>query len=405
MMICGLLGKTLGHSYSPLIHSYLGQYEYRLFEKQPHELEDFLKRGEFEGLNVTMPYKKEVIPYLDALSPIAARLGAVNTIVRREGKLIGHNTDYAGFLSMVHRSGLDPAAKKVLILGSGGASATAVAVMEDLGADVIVISRGGENNYNNLYTMHTDAAIIVNTTPVGMYPNTDVSPINIFEFPALEGVLDVIYNPTNTMLLQLAQESGVYGMSGLWMLVAQAREASEWFQNATIPEERLAEIYRTVKAQMENIVLIGMPGCGKTTVGKALADKLGRQFFDADAEIAKKANMSIPEIFAKEGEEGFRSREIKVLSELGKQSGLVIATGGGCVTFSINHSFLHQNGRIFWLKRDISQLPTDGRPLSQKGNLEEMYRIRKPLYESFADVIIENETVEKTVQQIMEAIQ
>ena len=404
-MICGLLGKTLGHSYSPLIHSYLGQYEYRLFEKQPHELEDFLKRGEFEGLNVTMPYKKDVIPYLDALSPIAARLGAVNTIVRREGKLIGHNTDYAGFLSMVHRSGLDPAAKKVLILGSGGASATAVAVMEDLGADVIVISRGGENNYNNLYTMHTDAAIIVNTTPVGMYPNTDVSPINIFEFPALEGVLDVIYNPTYTMLLQLAQESGVYGMSGLWMLVAQAREASEWFQNATIPEERLAEIYRTVKAQMENIVLIGMPGCGKTTVGKALADKLGRQFFDADAEIAKKANMSIPEIFAKEGEDGFRSREIKVLSELGKQSGLVIATGGGCVTFSINHSFLHQNGRIFWLKRDISQLPTDGRPLSQKGNLEEMYRIRKPLYEKFADVIIENETVEKTVQQIMEAIQ
>ena len=404
-MICGLLGKTLGHSYSPLIHSYLGQYEYRLFEKQPHELEDFLKRGEFEGLNVTMPYKKDVIPYLDALSPIAARLGAVNTIVRREGKLIGHNTDYAGFLSMVHRSGLDPAAKKVLILGSGGASATAVAVMEDLGADVIVISRGGENNYNNLYTMHTDAAIIVNTTPVGMYPNTDVSPINIFEFPALEGVLDVIYNPTNTMLLQLAQESGVYGMSGLWMLVAQAKEASEWFQNCTIPDEKITQIHNIVRAQVENIVLIGMPGCGKTTVGKVLADKLGRQFFDADAEIAKKANMSIPEIFAKEGEEGFRSREIKVLSELGKQSGLVIATGGGCVTFSINHSFLHQNGRIFWLKRDISQLPTDGRPLSQKGNLEEMYRIRKPLYESFADVIIESETVEQAVQQIMEAIQ
>lgn len=404
-MICGLLGKTLGHSYSPLIHSYLGQYEYRLFEKQPHELEDFLKRGEFEGLNVTMPYKKDVIPYLDALSPIAARLGAVNTIVRREGKLIGHNTDYAGFLSMVHRSGLDPAAKKVLILGSGGASATAVAVMEDLGADVIVISRGGENNYNNLYTMHTDAAIIVNTTPVGMYPNTDFSPISISAFPALEGVLDVIYNPTNTMLLQLAQESGVYGMSGLWMLVAQAREASEWFQNATISEERLAEIYRTVKAQMENIVLIGMPGCGKTTVGIALAEKLGRKFVDADAVIVEQAKMSIPEIFAKEGEEGFRSREIKVLSELGKQSGLVIATGGGCVTQAVNHSNLHQNGRIFWLKRQISQLPTDGRPLSQKGNLEEMYRIRKPLYESFADVIIESETVEQAVQQIMEAIQ
>ena len=402
-MICGLLGKTLGHSYSPLIHSYLGQYEYRLFEKQPHELEDFLKNGDFTGLNVTMPYKKDVIPYLNALSPIAARLGAVNTIVRREGKLIGHNTDYAGFLSMVHKSGLRPKGKKVLVLGSGGASATAVAVMADLGANTVVISRGGENNYHNLH-LHRDASIIVNTTPVGMYPNTDHAPINIQLFPMLEGVFDLIYNPTNTMLIQHTERVGIYGMSGLWMLVAQAKDASEWFQNCAIPDEKIDQIHRIVKAQVENIVLIGMPGCGKTTVGMALAQKLGRKFVDADAVIAEKAGMSIPEIFAKEGEEEFRSREIKVLSELGKQSGLVIATGGGCVTISVNHSFLHQNGRIFWLKRDLSQLPTAGRPLSQNGSLDEMYRIRKPLYERFADDIIENESVEQTVRQIMEAI-
>ena len=403
-MICGLLGKTLGHSYSPTIHGMLGDYKYRLFEKQPEELENFLKNGDFDGLNVTIPYKKDVIPYLDALSPIASRLGAVNTIVRRNGRLIGHNTDYAGFKAMVTKSGLEPLGKKVLVLGSGGASATVVAVMEDLGAKVVVISRSGENNYNNLY-LHEDAAIIVNTTPIGMYPNTDLAPINIQLFPKLEGILDVIYNPTNTMLIQHAERDGIFGMSGLWMLVAQAKEASEWFQNSTIADDKIDGIYRAVKMQMENIVLIGMPGCGKTTVGKALAEQLGRQFMDADAVIAEKAGMSIPEIFAQEGEDGFRDREIKVLAQLGKQSGLVIATGGGCVKNDVNHSFLHQNGRIFWLKRDISQLPTDGRPLSQTGNLEEMYRTRKPLYESFADVVIENETVAQTVQQIMEAIQ
>ena len=402
-MICGLLGKTLGHSYSPLIHSYLGEYEYRLFERQPEELEDFLKNGDFTGLNVTIPYKKDVIPYLDELTPIAARLGAVNTIVRRDGKLIGHNTDYAGFLSMVRKSGLDPAGKKVLVLGSGGASATVVAVMEDLGAIPVVISRSGSDNYHNLQ-LHEDASVIVNTTPVGMYPNTDWAPIAIQQFPRLEGVLDLIYNPTNTMLMQHTEIGGIFGMSGLWMLVAQAKEGSEWFQNTTIPDEKVDEIYRAVKREKENIILIGMPGCGKTTVGKALASRLGRPFADADAVIVEKAGMTIPEIFEKEGEEGFRSREIKVLSELGKQSGLVIATGGGCVKFSVNHGFLHQNGTIFWLKRDISQLPTEGRPLSHKGNLEEMYRIRKPMYESFADFIIENETVEQTVQEILEAL-
>ena len=399
----GLIGEKLGHSYSPQIHSKFGDYEYDLCEVTEDQLEALLADDTYGGFNVTMPYKKDVIPYLDELSPIAARLGALNTIVRRDGKLIGHNTDYAGFSSMVNKSGLDPMGKKVLVLGSGGASATVVAVMEDLGAKVVVISRSGENNYHNLH-LHADATIIVNTTPVGMYPNTDRAPINIRLFPGLEGVLDVIYNPTNTMLLQHCEQNGIYGMNGLWMLVAQAKEASEWFQNDKIPDEFVTEIYRTVKAQMENIVLIGMPGCGKTTVGMALAQKLGRPFVDADAVIAKKAGMSIPEFFEMHGEDEFRKIETQVLSELGKQSGMIIATGGGCVTIPINYGYLHQNGRIFWLKRDISQLPTTGRPLSQNGSLDEMYRIRKPLYERFADDIIENESVEQTVRQIMEAI-
>ena len=402
-MICGLLGKVLGHSYSPQIHSHLGNYEYRLFEKQPEELKAFLKNGDFTGLNVTMPYKKDVIPFLDELSPITARLGAVNTIVRRDGKLIGHNTDYAGFKSMVSVSGLDPNGKKVLVLGSGGASATAVAVMEDLGANVIVVSRNGENNYDNLH-LHSDAAIIVNTTPVGMYPNTGVSPLDLSLFNSIEGVLDVVYNPANTQLMLDAQKRGIQTMNGLWMLVAQAKEASEWFQNTAISDEKIAQIHRILKAQVENIVLIGMPGCGKTTIGKALAEKLNRTFVDADAAIEESAGMTIPEIFAKEGEDGFRIRETKVLSALGKQSGLVIATGGGCVTREENYPLLHQNATILWLKRDISQLPTHGRPLSQKGKLEEMYRIRKPMYRHFADITIENESVEQSVQRIMEAI-
>ncbi len=402
-MICGLLGKTLGHSYSPMIHGSLGDYEYRLFEKQPEELEDFLKNGDFTGLNVTMPYKKDVIPYLDYLSPIAERLGAVNTIVRRDGKLIGHNTDYVGFKSMVSASGLVSNGKKVLVLGSGGASATAVAVMEDLGAEVVVISRSGENNYHNL-DLHSDAAIIVNTTPVGMYPNTGVSPVDLTVFTKLEGVLDVVYNPARTQLLLDAEKQGITAMNGLFMLVAQAKESSEWFQNTAITDEKITEIHSILKSQVENIVLIGMPGCGKTTVGRALAEKLGRKFVDADAAIEEKAGMTIPEIFAKDGEEGFRNIETKVLSELGKQSGLIIATGGGCVTRIHNYPFLHQNATIIWLKREISQLPIEGRPLSQSGKLEEMYRIRKPMYESFADVIIENESVEQTVQRIMEAL-
>ncbi len=389
-MNCGLLGQRLGHSYSPQIHKQLAKYTYTLYEKEPDTLADFLKNGDFHGINVTIPYKKTVIPYLDDLSPVAARLGAVNTIVRRgDGTLIGHNTDYFGFRSMVEKSGLCPKGKNVLVLGSGGASNTAVAVLEALGAKVVVISRSGENNYDNLH-LHRNAAIIVNTTPVGMYPNTGISPIDLELFPDLEGVLDVVYNPARTQLLLDAERRGLIAMNGLWMLVAQAKESAEWFTGTSISDDMIAAIHKKLKLQMENIVLVGMPGCGKSTIGQSLAQKLGRTLVDADAAIVEHAGMPIPEIFAQQGETGFRTIETEVLSALGKQSALIIATGGGCVTREENYPLLHQNGTILWLKRDIDQLPTDGRPLSQSGKLNEMYQIRKPMYERFADIAVEN---------------
>lgn len=399
-MVCGLLGGKLGHSYSPQIHSQLGSYEYRLFEKKPEELADFLKNGDFSGLNVTIPYKKDVISHCSVLSPVAARLGAVNTIVRKpDGSLIGHNTDYYGFLSMVKRTGLTVSGKKTLVLGSGGASNTVYAVLEEMGAQVVVISRSGENNYENLH-LHRDATVIVNTTPVGMYPNVGVAPLELEGFPALEGVLDVIYNPARTKLLLDAEKRGLVTENGLWMLVAQAKESSEWFTGKAIPDDVIAEIHQKLRRQMENIVLIGMPGCGKSSIGKGLASELGKTFLDADFAITQAAGCDIPTIFACEGEQGFRRWETSVLEELGKRSGLVIATGGGCVTKDENYPLLHQNGNMIWIKRELEDLPVDGRPLSQQNKLADMYAKRKPMYEAFADgAVNNNSTLENAVSQ------
>lgn len=405
-MRCGLLGEKLGHSYSPQIHSRLGGYAYAIYEKSADELASFLKAGDFTGLNVTIPYKKAVIPYCSALTGRAKALGAVNTLVRQpDGSLIGHNTDYFGFETMLKASGICITGKKVLVLGSGGASNTAVSVLKEHGANVVVISRSGADHYGNL-ERHADATVIVNTTPVGMYPNVGIFPIDLSKFPQLEGVLDVIYNPARTQLLLDAEKRGLVAMNGLLMLVAQAKESAEWFTGEKIRDDVIHSIHQSLKNQMENIVLIGMPGSGKSSVGTLLSQMTGKLFVDADAAIACAAGMPIPEIFAKIGEAGFRRIESEVLKDLGKRSGIIIATGGGCVTREENYAPLHQNGTIFCLERDLELLPVEGRPLSQTTSLREMYAIRKPLYDRFADHCIRNDsTIQNAAQAILNILE
>ncbi len=405
-MKCGLLGRKLGHSYSPQIHSLLGDYSYTLFEKEPEKLEDFLKRGDFTGLNVTIPYKKAVIPYCSQLSDTARTVGAVNTVVRRpDGTLIGHNSDYFGFAAMLGYGGFSVSGKKVLVLGSGGASNTAVAVLNAQGAETVVISRTGENNYQNL-SRHADAAIIVNSTPVGMYPNTGVSPIDLTHFPKLEGVLDLIYNPGMTRLLLDAQKRHIKYQNGLYMLVAQAKESAQWFTGQNISDDKIENIYRKLRSETENIVLIGMPGCGKSTVGAALSRITGKPLLDADRCLEDCFGRSIPEIFATEGESAFRRMETQTLGSLGKGSGKIIATGGGCVTRRENEDLLRQNGKIFYLQRPLSLLETAGRPLSQRFRLEEMFARRHPLYQQFADYTVDNTgTPLETARKIMEILE
>ena len=405
MLRCGLLGRKLGHSYSPQIHRELSCYEYKLYEKEPEELEAFLKSGTFDGLNVTIPYKKTVMAYLDEISPEAAAIGSVNTIVNRGGKLTGYNTDAFGFSWLLQKSGVEAADKKALVFGSGGASVTVCHVLKSLGANpVVVISRTGENNYENL-DRHLDAKLLINATPLGMYPNNGESPVDLTRFSALDGVLDVVYNPARTALMLQAEQLGIPHASGLSMLVAQAKKACEYFTGNPVPDAEIDRIERLLSRQMENIILIGMPGCGKSSVGKALAAVLNRTFLDADEEIVRRAGCSIPEIFAAQAEAGFRRAESAVLADLGKQSGIVLATGGGCVTRPENYPSLHQNGCIVWLTRDLSLLPTDGRPMSQANPLEALWEKRKALYEQFSDVKISNDrTISECVNAIEEAL-
>ena len=401
----GLLGRKLGHSYSPVIFDLMGGYRYDLFEREPEDIEALLRNEDFDGLNVTIPYKKAVLQHLDDVDELAARLGSVNTVVKRGGKLTGHNSDYFGFLSLMERTGIDVAGKKVLILGSGGASVTVVAVLEDLGAKPVVISRSGENHYGNLH-LHADAAMVVNTTPLGMYPNTGVAAVDVGQFPALEGVVDLIYNPARTQLLLDCEQHGIPGWNGLWMLVAQAQKSAEWFMDRQLPDSLVASIHRALRDRMENIALIGMAGCGKSTIGRQLAKETGKTFVDADAEIELLAGKPIPAIFAADGEEEFRRLETEVLAKLGKQSGLVIATGGGCVTRERNYPLLHQNSRILWLRREPDQLPTEGRPLSQKIPPAVLYAQRLPLYRAFSDAAIDNDgTPGETLTNILKMLE
>ena len=398
----GLLGRKLGHSFSPKIHSLLGDYPYDLFEVEPEDVEDFLCRGDFSGLNVTIPYKKTVIPFCAQLSPAAQRIGSVNTLLRREdGTLYGDNTDYDGFLYLLKSAGAQVAGKKALVLGSGGASLTVRTVLVDLGAgEVVVISRTGENNYQNLHR-HADAQLIVNTTPVGMYPNTGVSPVDLGLFPQCEGAFDLIYNPARTQFLLDGQRRGMLWANGLGMLVAQAKAAEEHFFSRTIADGENERILSALRHQMENIVLIGMPGCGKSTVGAALAALTGREAVDIDAEIERRAGCTIPEIFARGGEAEFRRLEHQATAEAGKRTGCILLTGGGVVKTPENYGALRQNGRIYHLLRDVDALPTDGRPLSQGADLAAMWQARKPLYERFRDTVIDNNgPAEETAQAI-----
>ena len=394
----GLLGETLGHSFSPQIHACLGDYEYKLFEVAPEDLGDFLRSGSFEGLNVTIPYKRAVMPYLAEISENAKAIGSVNTItVLPNGTLRGDNTDYDGFLYLVRRSGIAVNSKKALVLGTGGASLPVKKVLSDLGArEIISISRTGENNYQNL-EKHFDADLIVNTTPVGMYPNNLQAPLSLDGFSLLSGVLDIVYNPQKTQLILDAEQRGIPAFSGLTMLVAQAKRAAELFLNTNIDDRKNDEIYETLSRQMKNIVLVGMPGCGKSTVGKALAKRLSRPFFDADQEIVKRAGKSIPEIFQTEGEAGFRKIETEVLFDLCRQSGAVIATGGGAVTVPKNHGILRQNSLVVFINRDIAVLPTNGRPLSEQNDLHEMFRQRLPLYRAVCDYEVDGNSEIQTV--------
>ncbi len=386
----GLLGEKLGHSFSPQIHSALADYDYQLYPTPPEAVEALFRQRAFQGLNVTIPYKQTVIPLCDEVDPAAAEIGAVNTVVNCGGRLIGYNTDIDGLLYMARRAGVDMSGQKVVILGSGGTSRTARAAAETMGAaEIIVVSRGGENNYENL-SRHADAGVLINTTPVGMYPNCGRAAVSLAHFPHLTGVLDVVYNPLRTALLIEAEARGIPCSCGLPMLVAQAKRATELFTGSAISESRTEEILSRLTAQLCNIVLIGMPGCGKSTAGQALADTLSRPFLDLDAEIAKKARKSIPDIFAQDGEAAFRQLESDVVREAGNRTGCVISTGGGVVTRRENYAPLHQNGVILHLRRDLDRLPTEGRPLSRSTALADMWKTRAPLYADFADAAVDN---------------
>ena len=406
MLKCGLLGEKLGHSYSPAIHGMLADYEYKLYERSPEDVESFVRNGEWDGLNVTIPYKKTVMPFCDQLSETAKRIGSVNTLVRRaDGSIYGDNTDAYGFERLVRRSGIQVQGKKALVLGSGGASVTVCDVLQTLGAaSVTVISQGGENNYDNL-DRHADAQIIANTTPLGMYPYTGKAAVDLRRFPQCEGVLDVVYNPARTALMLQAEALHIPCASGLYMLVAQAKRSSELFTDTSIDDSQIDRIEHILASSMQNVVIIGMPGSGKSTVSAALGQRLGRPVQEADALIAEQAGCSIPEIFAAQGEEGFRKLETEVLAQLGKQSGAILSTGGGCVTRAENYPLLHQNGTIFWIQRDTALLPKDGRPISLRSDLNELYEKRRPQYEAFADYVIDNNgSLEETVEKILEVL-
>jgi len=391
----GLIGRRLSHSCSPELHNLLRGYQYDLIELEPEELEPFIRAGKFRGLNVTIPYKREALLLCDSLSERAGRVGAVNTVVRRpDGSLFGDNTDCAGFIYMCERAGISFAGERVLILGSGGTSRAALCAAEDMGAaEITVISRSGENTYKDLpaYRHYTH---VVNTTPVGMYPRADGSPlINLKDFPDCGGVVDVIYNPLRTRLLQEAEALGIPASNGLSMLAAQAKYSSDLFTGEALPDSAIEKALSALLKTRENIALVGMPGCGKSTVGRLLAEGLGLRFVDIDAEIEARAGHGIPEIFARDGEEAFRDLESDALTDLCSHGGQVIAAGGGAVLRPQNIAALKWNSRVVWLRRSLDKLALNGRPLSaDRDALARLWAERESFYRAAADIIVDNDT-------------
>lgn len=386
----GLLGRKLGHSLSPEIHALLCDYKYDLYPTEPEKLDEFFASKALTGYNVTIPYKVEAFNRCATLSETAKKAGSVNTVTRNaDGTLHGDNTDYFGFSYMAEKVGCDFKGKKVLILGSGGASLTVQLVASDMGAkEIIVVSRSGENNYENI-SLHYDADIIVNTTPVGMYPNNGERLIELDKFTRCRKVLDLIYNPARTPLLLDAEKLGIDCINGLYMLVAQALRAAESFIKKEIPLSRIDEIYNIILAKQKNIVLVGMPGCGKSTLAALLSEKTGRECVDTDAAV-EECGMKIPEIFAEFGEEEFRRRETESVKKAAKEQGRIIATGGGAVLKAENRTALRENSTVIFLKASTEKLATDGRPLSKDlETLKRMYEQRLPLYEETADITVE----------------
>lgn len=390
-MMYGLLGKKLSHSFSKEIHEQLFDYSYELLELQENEIEGFFKAKNFKALNVTIPYKETVIPLLDVIDDTAKKIGAVNTVVNRDGLLYGYNTDFFGLKMLLCRANISLKDKKVLILGSGGTSKTALAVALDGGcSEALRVSRSAKDgaiSYEEMYEKHADAEVIINTTPCGMYPNVFDSAIDISRFPSLCGVCDVIYNPLRSKLIIDAAGRGINATGGLYMLVAQAAKAAELFTGKTVPAEKIDKIYRDIKRKKENIVLIGMPGCGKSTIGKELAAALCKDFFDTDDEIEALALKSVPDIINEQGEPYFRDKEKEAVRLLSVRQSAVIATGGGTVLFRENIDALKQNGRIYFLDRPLEQLAFGAsRPLSSdKEKLKQRYDERYSLYCDYCD--------------------